>query len=306
MSAAQAAAVSHGALEWRVRFVHPEKATELARLSVGESDVAPIVADALGIAVAELEARRAEAREQVRASARLLLEDREVRAACAHLPFRPGQTIVALGDSLTDDALSWAHQLNALLEEVYPDDSPAVVNAGRSGDTTADVIDRLDLVLAQEPDWVIQLLGTNDVRHHGGRRVFSPGQTGTNFDTIQHVLVTLGGTRLIRMTPPPVAAPAVEAATAAPGVRLRWQQEDLARVGRHLMRSDATVIDLHAPLLPHARALLDPDGLHPHIVGHRAILRVFLLSVAALPWSGGDDVNDLPTAVVGHHEGGSS
>lgn len=268
-------------LDWPIRFVHPEKATELARLSIHALDIDPVVAAALKVSVDELVSQRAVIAEEVRASALALLSDPHVQSASRGLPFLPGQTIVALGDSITDDSLSWAHQLNVVLQELHGDDAPQVVNAGRSGDTTADVIDRLDLVLGLEPDWVIQLIGTNDVRHHGDCRVFSAGQTGTNLDTIAHLLNRGGVAGLIRMTPPPVAADSVFAATAAPGINLRWDQSDLARVGRHMMRSDPSVIDLHAPLLRDARSLLDPDGLHPNVAGHRAILRVLLLSLAA-------------------------
>lgn len=281
MTTADVTSVVPRHLDWPLRFVHPHKAPELARLSVLAGTVEPVVAAALNISVEELASQRAVIASEVRSSALVLLQDPEVRAACRKLPFLPGQTIVALGDSITDDSLSWAHQLDAVLQEIHGDNAPAIVNAGQSGDTTADVIDRLDLVLAHQPDWVIQLLGTNDVRQHGDRRVFSAGQTGTNLDTIAHLLVDVGGVGLIRMTPPPVADESVYASTAAPGINLRWDQEDVARVGRHMMRNDQSVIDLHAPLLRQARHLLDPDGLHPNLVGHRAILRVLLLSLAA-------------------------
>lgn len=289
MSAADIARALPAHLDWPLRFVHPEKSTELARLSVGASDIKGVVAAALGLSAEDVRAQRALIDDQVRSSARLLLEDARVTAACRRLPFLPGQTIVALGDSITDDSLSWAYQLEAVLQQVYAVDAPSVVNAGRSGDTTADAIDRLDLVLAHEPDWVIQLLGTNDVRHHGDRRIFSTGQTGTNLDTIAHLLVDVGGVRLIRMTPPPVAADVVHAATAAPGIGLRWSQADLARIGRHLLRSDPAVVDLHTPLLPRAADLLDPDGLHPNVDGHREILRLLLLSLGAA-----DSVGEMP------------
>ena len=59
--------------------------------------------------------------------------------------------VVFLGDSLTE-AGRW--------DEYFPD--LEVVNAGRSGDTTADVQDRLDEVVQQHPSAVVVMVGTND------------------------------------------------------------------------------------------------------------------------------------------------
>jgi lysophospholipase L1-like esterase len=59
--------------------------------------------------------------------------------------------VVFLGDSLTE-AGRW--------DEYFPDLD--VVNAGRSGDTTADVQDRLDEVIDRHPSVVVVMVGTND------------------------------------------------------------------------------------------------------------------------------------------------
>ena len=59
--------------------------------------------------------------------------------------------VVFLGDSLTE-AGRWAEYFADL----------EVVNAGRSGDTTADVQDRLGEVVQQHPAAVVVMVGTND------------------------------------------------------------------------------------------------------------------------------------------------
>lgn len=59
--------------------------------------------------------------------------------------------LVFLGDSLTE-AGPW--------ESAFPD--AAVVNAGRSGDTTADVGERLSDVVALHPAALVLTVGTND------------------------------------------------------------------------------------------------------------------------------------------------
>ena len=63
-----------------------------------------------------------------------------------------GETIVFLGDSLTQDGdwTAWFPEYN-------------VVNQGVGGDTTDDVLARLDRVVAARPDSVLLLIGTNDL-----------------------------------------------------------------------------------------------------------------------------------------------
>lgn len=67
------------------------------------------------------------------------------------------ETIVFLGDSLTKHG-DWAGW--------FPDSK--VVNLGVGGDTTDDVLARLDAVVAEQPDEVVLMIGTNDLgmRHN--------------------------------------------------------------------------------------------------------------------------------------------
>jgi lysophospholipase L1-like esterase len=65
----------------------------------------------------------------------------------------PGGPLVLLGDSLTE-AGPWA--------EAFPDID--VLNAGVSGDTTADVAARLDGVVTGHPSTVVVMAGTNESR----------------------------------------------------------------------------------------------------------------------------------------------
>jgi acyl-CoA thioesterase I len=89
-----------------------------------------------------------------------------------------GQTIVALGDSLTAGyglpaSKSFVTQLNAALRRNGV--KAHVVNAGVSGDTSAGGLARVDWLLADKPDLVLVELGANDAlrgldpaetRHH--------------------------------------------------------------------------------------------------------------------------------------------
>jgi lysophospholipase L1-like esterase len=62
--------------------------------------------------------------------------------------------VVFVGDRLTEVG-SWSEWLPDL----------EVVNQGRAGDTTEDVLERLDDVVAAQPSAVVLLIGTNDLSH---------------------------------------------------------------------------------------------------------------------------------------------
>ena len=63
-----------------------------------------------------------------------------------------GETILFLGDSLIEGG-DW--------DAWFPDAN--VINAGRGGDTTDDVLERLDEVTGASPDEIVVLIGTNDL-----------------------------------------------------------------------------------------------------------------------------------------------
>ncbi|MFD1932959.1 SGNH/GDSL hydrolase family protein [Nonomuraea mangrovi] len=78
---------------------------------------------------------------------------------------RPGThtVTVAFGDSLTHASLS-ADWVGALRERLGPG-GHEFVNAGINGHTTADLLDRMEEVVACRPDAVTILIGTNDARN---------------------------------------------------------------------------------------------------------------------------------------------
>jgi len=96
-------------------------------------------------------------------------------------PGRPVK-IVALGDSLTAGlGLSADAAFPARLERALAQKGIAaeVVNAGVSGDTSADGLSRLDWSVPDDTDAVILELGANDAL-----RGIDPAQTRANLDTI--------------------------------------------------------------------------------------------------------------------------
>ena len=70
-------------------------------------------------------------------------------------PVQEVETVVFLGDSLTQGG-DWSRW--------FPD--VRTVNLGKSGNTSDDVLARLATVVAEKPDEILLLIGTNDLSRH--------------------------------------------------------------------------------------------------------------------------------------------
>lgn len=159
-----------------------------------------------------------------------------------------GERLLFLGDSITQggDWASW-----------FPDDE--VVNLGVGGDTTADVLARLDAVVESAPDSILLLIGTNDF---GARR--SVEQVVRNIETILVDLRRrLPGTRLLLQSIMPRGAD---------------YADRIQDANRHLRQFAATVRAQYLDLWPTLAAgdMINPDfsddGLHLNPAGYEAWL----------------------------------
>jgi lysophospholipase L1-like esterase len=75
---------------------------------------------------------------------------------------KPGETLVALlGDSLTEGKVGYSYI--SLLEQRMGNDGYSFMNAGVAADTAYNLLNRLEPVLKSQPDYVVILIGTDDV-----------------------------------------------------------------------------------------------------------------------------------------------
>lgn len=187
----------------------------------------------------------------------------------------PSPLILAIGDSLVAGyGLATADGFTAQLERRLRRDHPAaaVVNAGRSGDTTADVRHRLPSVMSRltsRPDLAIVQVGPNDVL-----RQVPPATTRAGLDAI---LVELGrcGVPILLTTvaPPPILHDrarhhlGIHAELAARHGAICWPFFPAGILGRADMvladhiHPNATAIGLVVDaMLPAILRMLDGDG----------------------------------------------
>lgn len=98
------------------------------------------------------------------------------------------QTLVCLGDSITQNSVGYCPMIAALIAASYPDRNIRVINAGIGGHKITDLLARLDRdVLSHKPDWVTVSIGINDVWHGLG----DGGQSGVSLSVYRDGLAEL-------------------------------------------------------------------------------------------------------------------
>ena len=262
------------------------------------------VAGLMGLESEELQKLRDRFASNAKEAAIELLEDPEVAEWIEKLPFEPGDTIVALGDSITDDLQGWFNIFQHVLEIGLEDADFTFVNSGVSYNTSTDALKRLNRdVLDHDPDWVIVALGTFDAqRLHvaPNRTLVSLADYWENLNTIEEAVGEVTDNPLIWMTPPPVITEMQQQ------IRLfhfDLFEEDLSQyreiltgkkgyivdpLGERMMDKDDSVEEEEEEKPGPAAWNYLSDGLHPSLSGHTKSVKELIrfLALAKEPEEG--------------------
>ncbi len=260
-------------LEYVIQFQHPEKM--LAGLPTQPEITDRMIAPFFGLETQVYARIKAGFAERAREAALGLLENFDLRERVDRLPFERGQTVVGLGDSITDDYQSWFEILRNLVEARRPQDGIRFVNAGISGDTTSQIVSRFLGVVQERPAWILSMMGTNDVRRHGEdptKILVSHDETAANLAMIRHFAEEQTNANLIWMTPTPVIEEKIAESPFLAPQQLMWRNDDLEEIAGIVRDIDDPVIDLQDIMRkPADPELLLPDGLHPSLEGQQLI-----------------------------------
>jgi acyl-CoA thioesterase-1 len=264
--------MSSASIETWVQYIHLDK---LYGYLPGMADVLPAI---FGLSKGEYDDIRARFGEQARAAARDLLTDSAFAAKVDALPFQSGQTVVAVGDSLTDDLRSWAEILRHALEQRRPGLRVRVINEGLSAHTTTMVLRRWPATVATtRPDWVLCALGGNDVTRVGPEPTTPQVETATSMANLRRMQAIAPHARWVWITPAPVRE---ERIAAYPPFRFggsTWRNTDICALADALRGLDGPLIDLLVTFgVPADPALQGADGLHPTLAGQAAIVRTLV------------------------------
>ncbi|MDB5379113.1 MAG: lipolytic enzyme family [Rubritepida sp.] len=182
----------------------------------------------------------------------------------AHRPV----TIVALGSSSTEGAgasrpeAAYPAQLEALLRRALPGHEINVINAGRSGETTTEMLARLDRdVLAHRPDLVIWQAGANEVLKGSDPAAFAA--------QMRVGLTRLGDAGVIVVLMDNQRSPRI---LQAPGnARFPEILRSLAREWRVALFPRGRLMSAWAETGLPAAEILSPDGLHHNDRGYACL-----------------------------------
>lgn len=239
------------------------------------------VAKLMGLDKDEFLKLRDRFKENAREAAIELLEEEEVNEWLDDLPFEGDETIVALGDSITDDIQGWFNIFQHVLNISVPQANFTFVNSGISYDTTSDALKRLNRdVLDHDPDWVIVALGTFDMQRlyvSPDRPLVSMADFWENTNSIEEAVAEKTDNPLVWITPPPVITEMLQQ------IRLfnfDLYEEDLQGVREVLTGKKGFIVDPMGSRMgeegkPEAWNYLS-DGLHPSLSGHVNTVREVL------------------------------
>ncbi|MFH5884600.1 SGNH/GDSL hydrolase family protein [Halalkalibaculum sp. DA3122] len=242
------------------------------------------MAGLLGLEEQELKENRTKFDQNAKEAALELLEEENITRWIDQLPFESDDTIVALGDSITDDLQGWFSIFGYALEMTVPEADFTFVNSGVSYDTTTDAMRRLnrDLV-AHEPDWVIAALGTFDAARMNltpDRTLVPLAEYWENTNAIENVVAELTDNPIIWMSPPPVLSEMLD------DFRLfdfNVYIEDLLRYREILSGKKGYIVDPRGNRMgeekPEAWNFMN-DGLHPSLSGHSNTVRELIKVLA--------------------------
>lgn len=230
------------------------------------------IAGLMGLDKDELQKLRDRYKQNAKEAALELLEDHDVAEWIDQLPFEKDDTIVALGDSITDDLQGWFGILQHVLEITVPEANFTFINSGVSYNTSSDAVQRFNRdVIDHDPDWVIVALGTFDAqRLHvaPNRTLVSLAAFWENINTIESAVEELTDNPIIWITPPPVITQMLQQ------MRLfdyDIYEGDLKQFREVLTSKTGYIVDPLGKRMgedePEAWNYLS-DGLHPSLSGH--------------------------------------
>ena len=256
-----------------LRYTRTRSWPMLQRFPVGDDLHTELLAQMLASPAETVRALLRSLDDEVRATAGRMLADEHYRNAITTLPFRPEDRIVGVGDSITADRLGWFDLLAASIGWTGAP-APALINLGVSGNTTADVLERFDLLEAARPSRVLLMLGTNDARAHGrtgGYRMATTHETERNLRALVDLITGDLRTPVTVITPPAVDQTRIDAFFGDAPVH--WTAAAVAEVAEVVRKAVPGAIDLHRATRSRTGPdILELDGVHPNRAGQRFIL----------------------------------
>ncbi|MCR8644259.1 GDSL-type esterase/lipase family protein [Paenibacillus sp. N1-5-1-14] len=258
-----------------IQTQHPEKIMPFAR---NLSD--HVLGAIYGLDVSSYQTIKQQLTEQARSIAQQMLQDKIFADRIDHLPFQTGDTIVGIGESTTDDLLSWFEILRHVLELQRPQEGIRMINEGVSGYTSTQVLGKFSNIIAKQPNWILCMIGGNDTLRVGTdscKTQVSLAETVQNLVEVRRLAGTHTTSKWIWLTPPTVDEQKVAKFHYFEQAQLSWQNADLLAIGNAINQFADPIVDVQSVFgLQPPSNYLGIDGVHPTVEGHIAIVTQFV------------------------------
>jgi lysophospholipase L1-like esterase len=241
------------------------------------------VAGLFGLEIEELHKLRSFFEQNAKEAALELLKEDEIIDWIDQLPFEKDDTIIAIGDSSTDDLQGWFSIFENILNITIPEADFVFINAGIANNTTSEALRRLHRdVLSHEPNWVIVSLGLFDAIRPSftpNRTLHPLSETWENLATIEDGIKTVTENPPIWISPAPII----------PGLLDEMElfdfdidEKDLSQIRQILLGKSGFIVDplgkrMGSP--PEAWNYLS-DGINPSLSGHTNTVRELIKTLA--------------------------
>ncbi len=241
------------------------------------------IAALMGIEPEELTKLRDHFSDSAKDAALELLKEDDITDWLDELPFKKDDTIVAIGDSSTDDLQGWFEILKNILTIYVEGADFKFINAGIANNTTSEALRRMHRdVLSHEPDWVIVSLGTFDTirpRFMPKRTLLPLSETWENLATIGDAIKTVTDNPPIWISPQPVIPGLLDEMEL---FDFEINEKDLSQIRQILLGKVGYIVDPLGKRMgnpPEAWYYLS-DGINPSLSGHVNTVRELIKTLA--------------------------
>ncbi len=265
--------------KYLIQFLNIEKQFPLLPGISNEDSMAGI----MGLSGNELKKLRDMFRQNAKEAALELLKEDDITDWVDKLPFNQTDTIIAVGDSSTDDLQGWFSIFEHILNITVPEADFTFINAGISNNTTSEALRRFHRdVLCHEPDWIIIHLGLFDTIRPDfmpGRTLLPISETWENLATIEDSIKTVTENPPIWISPAPVISGLLDEMEL---FDFGIDEKDLSQVRQILLGKQGYIVDplgkrMGSP--PEAWYYLS-DGINPSLSGHVNTVRELIKTLA--------------------------
>lgn len=252
------------------------------------------IAGLMGIDTGELKKLRDHFSNNAKEAALELLREDDIVDWIDQLPFNSDDTIVAFGDSATDDLQGWFEIFKNILNISVQEADFTFINAGISNNTTSEALRRMHRdVLSYEPDWVIVSLGTFDTIRPNfmqNRTLMPLSETWENLATIEDAIKTVTENPPVWLSPQPIIPGLLDEMEL---FDFEIDEKDLSQIRQIMLGKSGFIVDPLGKRMgnpPEAWYYLS-DGINPSLSGHVNTVRELIKTLATAEERNGPNVS---------------